>query len=90
MSSVRRKDALRGEGMLAAGEGAVGWRASQLSGSKNDAARGVGVLQLLTPNQANVVPILGKKTGWDKNYCKMTECSKVLGSDQGRISTPGR
>lgn len=92
MSSVRRKDALRGEGMLAAGEGAVGWRASQMSRSMNGAgaAQGVGILQLLTPSKAKLVPILGKKTGWDKDYCKKTECAKELGLEQGWILTPGR
>ena len=91
MSAVRRRDAMRGEGMLAANEGAVGWRASQLSKSTTDGASlGVGILQLLTPEQANLVPILGKKSGWDESYCKKTECAKELGLEKGWISTPGR
>lgn len=91
MSAVRRKDAMGREGMLAANEGAVGWRASQLSkGTADGASLGVGILQLLTPEQAKLVPILGQKSSWDESYCKKTECAKELGSEQGWVTTPGR
>ena len=87
---VRRKDSIGGEGILAAGEGAVGWRASQLSISTRGDGQRVGILQLLAPRHAKLVPILGKHTGWDDNYCKKTECAKEMGSEQGWISTPGK
>ena len=41
---------------------------------------GVGILQLLIPNQDKVVPILGKKTSWDTNVNKREECA-TLGYD---------
>jgi hypothetical protein len=72
---IRRKDGL-GEGMLAEGEGAVGWRAHQLARSRSGASDGVGILQLLTPSQSRLVPILGKMSSWDANYNKNVECSK--------------
>ena len=58
-------------------EGSAGWRrrttsrggmgaASSSYGASGVAgACGVGVLQLLRRDQANLVPILGKSTGWD-------------------------
>jgi hypothetical protein len=41
---------------------------------------GVGILQLLIPNQDKLVPILGKKTSWDTNVNKREECA-TLGYD---------
>ncbi|KAL3774870.1 hypothetical protein ACHAWO_001185 [Cyclotella atomus] len=87
--ALRRRDSMRGEGMLAADEGAVGWRASQMSKRLDTSSQGVANLQLLTPSQANLVPILGKKTGWDNTYSKKTECAKELGLEQGWILTSG-
>lgn len=90
MNSVRRIESMRGEGMLAADEGAVGWRASQLASRRGGGNSGVGILQLLTPVQSKLVPILGKNTGWDETYCKKTECAKEIGIEQGWFSTSGR
>jgi hypothetical protein len=89
-NAVRRKEGMRGEGMLAAEEGAVGWRARRLSQRGDCVSRGMGVLQLMTPSQARLVPILGKRTGWDASYCKKTECAKEMGLKDGWISTSGR
>lgn len=90
MRAVRRRDSMRGDGMLAADEGAVGWRAKQMSKRLDSTSQGVGILQLLTPSQANLVPILGKKTGWDHTCSKKAECAKEMGLEQGWKSTPGR
>ena len=91
INAVRRKESMRGEGMLAADEGAVGWRASQLASRRvGGTTAGVGILQLLTPTQSKLVPILGKNTGWDETYCKKTECAKEMGLEKGWFSTSGR
>ena len=36
-----------------------------------------GVLQLLTPQQKNLVPILGKRSGYEKGFSKSEACQKV-------------
>ena len=53
----RRRTTSRGGGMMGA--------AASSSSSGASGACGVGVLQLLSRDQANLVPILGKSTGWD-------------------------
>ena len=90
-SRIRR----RGDEPLAGAEGAMGWRArqsllSQDSTFHSGTIHGVGVLQLLTPRQSKLVPILGKRTGWDTNYSKKAECSREMGLEQGWVSIPGR
>jgi len=37
----------------------------------------VGVLQLLTPTMQDLVPILGKRSGYEEGYSKREECGKV-------------
>ena len=70
-------------GVLGGVEGAGGWRmqierqraASRGGGNVMDS--GVGILQLLAPNQSKLVPVLGKKTGWDELVDKRTECASL-------------
>ncbi|KAL3805587.1 hypothetical protein HJC23_005831 [Cyclotella cryptica] len=97
-SSVMNSARHTGNGMrrrwdvtLAGAEGAVGWRARRLDSfsQSRGTGHGVGILQLLTPKQSKLVPILGKKTGWDTSYSKKDECSREMGLDQGWISIPG-
>lgn len=38
---------------------------------------GMGVLQLLTPAQKHLVPILGKRSGYEKGFSKRIECQKL-------------
>lgn len=37
----------------------------------------VGVLQLLTPTMQSVVPVLGKRSGYEQGYSKRDECHKL-------------
>lgn len=37
----------------------------------------VGVLQLLRPTHKRIVPILGKRSGYEKGFSKQAECSKL-------------
>jgi hypothetical protein len=37
----------------------------------------VGVLQLLTPSMQTVVPVLGKRSGYEQGYSKRDECHKL-------------
>lgn len=41
---------------------------------------GLGVLQLLTPDQKHLVPVLGKRSGYDEGYSKRKAC-RDLGYD---------
>ena len=36
-----------------------------------------GVLQLLSPAQKHLVPLLGKRSGYEDGYSKETECEKA-------------
>eukprot|EP00984_Skeletonema_dohrnii_P015755 scaffold6868_cov146-Skeletonema_dohrnii-CCMP3373.AAC.5 len=78
-------------------EGAVGWRVageyrSSRPGSKPlGSTKGVGILQLLSPKQSMLVPILGKMPGWDGGaMMKREECAKIghewvgIGSDDDK------
>lgn len=38
---------------------------------------GVGVLQLLSPDQSSLVPILGKRSGYEDGFSKREECEKL-------------
>ena len=60
------------------------------AGGMYTSSAGVVILQLLTPTQSKLVPILGKNTGWDETYCKKTECAKEMGLEKGWFSTSGR
>lgn len=40
-------------------------------------AKKEGVLQLLTPSQKDLVPILGKRSGYDKEYSKQAACREA-------------
>jgi flavin reductase (DIM6/NTAB) family NADH-FMN oxidoreductase RutF len=40
----------------------------------------MGILQLMAPDQAKLVPLLGKTTGWDVQSNKREECAS-LGND---------
>lgn len=71
-------------GMLGCGsssvEGSSGWRSRNrddgMGGGISSGGGGVGVLQLLCPDQSRVVPILGKSTGWDVGKIdKQAECA---------------
>jgi hypothetical protein len=37
----------------------------------------VGVLQLLTPSQKHLVPVLGKRSGYEKDFPKKEECRSI-------------
>ena len=39
--------------------------------------RKIGILQLLDKNQGLLVPILGKRSGYEENYSKEVECAKI-------------
>ncbi len=72
-------------------DGATGWRrrGMQYSGGggyDGSGGGGVGILQLLTPNQDSLVPILGKKTGWDVGMVNKREDCAALGNDWVTIS----
>ena len=83
--SVRRRGAMGEAGVLGDLEGSSGWRAKvragegrySIPGGSRQATAGVGVLQLLSPGQSDLVPILGKMTGWDGHVDKREECSKL-------------
>lgn len=70
-------------GVLGSVEGAAGWRtATSFRASGGGRAvvgggSGVGVLQLLAPSQSKLVPVLGKRTGWDGQYSKQAECASL-------------
>ena len=67
-----------GEAGVLANDEAVGWRAGERSSMMGSMTTGgIGVLQLLAPNQAKLVPILGKRTGWDENVDKKGECASL-------------
>jgi len=38
---------------------------------------GIGILQLLNPSQKSLVPLLGKRSGYEEGYYKREECQKV-------------
>ncbi|EJK47593.1 hypothetical protein THAOC_33676 [Thalassiosira oceanica] len=84
-SSVRRRAAMGEAGVLGDLEGSSGWRAKvragegrySIPGGTGQTPAGVGVLQLLSPGQSDLVPILGKATGWDGSVDKGEECSKL-------------
>eukprot|EP00985_Skeletonema_marinoi_P023679 scaffold15909_cov132-Skeletonema_marinoi.AAC.6 len=92
--SVRRRDSMGEAGLLPGGvDGAVGWRVTgeyRRPGSKPlGSTQGVGILQLLSPKQSKLVPILGKMPGWDGGaLMKKEECAKIghewvaVGSDE--------
>lgn len=80
-------------GVLGGGvDGAAGWRAGRGGGGGAGVLNcGVGILQLMAPSQSKLVPILGKRTGWDHEQAdKREECaslgnewvSTITGSDQ--------
>ena len=50
----------------------------------------VGVLQLLAPSLKNVVPILGKRSGYEEGFSKRDKCEKVgykwISNDKGSAS----
>ena len=92
-NGVRRRDQMGGPGVIGDYdvEGANGWR-RQVDNNRrigmgsvrlSNSGGGVGVLQLLSPNQAKLVEILGKKTGWDTNVNKREDCAS-LGNDWAR------
>jgi hypothetical protein len=93
--SVRRRDSMGEAGSLPGGvDGAAGWRVTgeyrrRRLGVTN---KGMGILQLLSPNQSPLVPILGKIPGWDGGATmKKEECAKLghewvgVGSDEERF-----
>ncbi len=54
-----------GAGTLGGGvEGAAGWRRAAAAAAEAPPC-GEGVLQLLGRDQADLVPLLGRSTGWD-------------------------
>eukprot|EP00571_Detonula_confervacea_P008534 CAMPEP_0172315998 /NCGR_PEP_ID=MMETSP1058-20130122/26924_1 /TAXON_ID=83371 /ORGANISM="Detonula confervacea, Strain CCMP 353" /LENGTH=250 /DNA_ID=CAMNT_0013030215 /DNA_START=263 /DNA_END=1015 /DNA_ORIENTATION=- len=86
-TNVRRRNDMGEAGVLGGADGAAGWRSRGGSGALNC---GVGVLQLMAPSQAQLVPVLGKITGWDHEQVnKREECASlgnewvsITGSDQ--------
>ena len=75
-----------GTGVIGAVEGAAGWRSAR-SDNVEMRSCGIGILQLLSPNQSNLVEVLGKKTGWDPKVNKREECAS-LGNEW--VSITGR
>jgi flavin reductase (DIM6/NTAB) family NADH-FMN oxidoreductase RutF len=37
----------------------------------------VGILQLLSPHQSKLVPVLGKRSGWEEGYSKREACANL-------------
>jgi len=66
-------------------EGATGWRSARSDNVERSC--GIGILQLLSPNQSKLVEVLGKKTGWDPKVNKREECAS-LGNEW--VSITGR
>jgi len=67
-------------GVLGIGDEAVGWRAKRRAGESSIGSMtmgGMGILQLLAPGQSKLVPILGKRTGWDGQLNKREECASL-------------
>lgn len=63
-------------------DGAVGWRVTgeyrKVGSRPLGGTKGVGILQLLSPKQSNLVPVLGKTSGWDGGASmKKEECAKL-------------
>ena len=86
-TNVRRRADMGEAGVLGDVDGAMGWRRRQTNAlSSGGGGSGVGILQLLIPNQDKLVPILGKKTGWERNINKREECA-TLGYDW--VTIPG-
>ena len=73
-------------GVIGSVEGASGWRSAR-SDNVEMRSCGIGILQLLSPNQSNLVEVLGKKTGWDPKVNKREECAS-LGNEW--VSITGR
>jgi len=73
-------------GVIGSVEGAAGWRSTRSDNVENRSC-GVGILQLLSPRQATLVEVLGKKTGWDPKVNKREECAS-LGNEW--VSITGR
>lgn len=66
--------------MLGSVDEAAGWRtrSSPVGGGGVVMMGGVGILQLMAPSQAKLVPVLGKKTGWDVGHVnKREECASL-------------
>jgi len=68
-----------------------GWNSNLMGASVDAGTReaGVGILQLMTPSQKGLVPILGKRSGWEEGWDKRKECRgmdydwvSVYGSDK--------
>jgi len=75
-------------GVIGSVEGAAGWRMKNVrSDIENRSCGGVGILQLLSPNQSKLVKVLGKKTGWNPEVNKREECAS-LGNEW--VSITGR
>ena len=77
-------------GVLGAVDGSAGWRAKRRPGESpfgTATGGGMGILQLMAPDQAKLVPLLGKTTGWDVQSNKREECAS-LGNDW--VSVAGR
>ncbi|KAL9182241.1 hypothetical protein ACHAXT_012893 [Thalassiosira profunda] len=84
-NNVRRRGSMGEAGVLASSDEAVGWRAKRRAGESltgnMTSGGGVGILQLMAPDQAKLVSVLGKKTGWDVGGVdKREECAQ-LGND---------
>ena len=67
-------------------EGSAGWRRRRTTTTSGISSGvgigcGVGVLQLLKPDQAKLVPILGKSTGWDVGSIDKREGCAALGNE---------
>ena len=61
-------------GVIGSVEGAAGWRSVR---AVENRSCGIGILQLLSPNQSKLVEVLGKKTGWDPKVNKREECASL-------------
>lgn len=77
-TNVRRRDAM-GEPVLLGVGNATGRRDKRTAGgsSTGSATIGTGILQLLTPGQSKLVPILGQMSGWDGKRNKREECESL-------------
>jgi hypothetical protein len=74
-------------GVIGSVEGAAGWRMKSVRADMENRSCGIGILQLLSPNQSKLVEVLGKKTGWDPKVNKREECASL---DNEWVSITGR
>lgn len=71
-------------------DGAVGWRVTgreyrKTGGEKGSIMKGLGILQLLSPKQSKLVPVLGNISGWGGGAIVKKEKCEKLGHEWVRV-----